>query len=228
MLLLVGALGATFLLTFFASMRVAMRATQVQVPDLTGRTVNDAREQLESVELRLAVDENRRPDQKIAAGLVMQQDPPPGAGARPERTVRVWISSGARSTRVPDLVRQTERTARIRLQQEGLEIASLAQIQSSDYPADSVIAQEPPPSSQAPQVSLLVNRGAPGVTYVMPDVIGMDGARVESVLRTRGFRVTTVGSLPYPGVPPGTVVRQQPPGGFEVGPADSISLEVSR
>jgi beta-lactam-binding protein with PASTA domain len=47
------------------------------------------------------------------------------------------------------------------------------------------------------------------------------------MLRGRGFRVAIVGSQPYPDVPPGTIVRQQPAGGFQVAPSDSISLEVS-
>jgi len=56
----------------------------------------------------------------------------------------------------------------------------------------------------------------------------MNGERAAEALRTRGFRVTITGSQPYPGVPQGTVVRQQPAGGFKVGPADAIALEVSR
>ena len=72
------------------------------------------------------------------------------------------------------------------------------------------------------------NRGEEATTYVMPDVIGMDGNRVSDALRERGFRVTITGSQPYPGVPPGTVVRQQPQGGFRVAASDAISLEVSR
>ena len=75
---------------------------------------------------------------------------------------------------------------------------------------------------------LLLNRGEQAVTYVMPDVIGTDGERAAEVLRGHGFRVAIVGSQPYPGVPPGTVVRQQPAGGFQVAAADPISLEVSR
>jgi beta-lactam-binding protein with PASTA domain len=62
----------------------------------------------------------------------------------------------------------------------------------------------------------------------MPDVIGMNGERAADALRSRDFRVTITGSQPYPGVPQGTVVRQQPAGGFKVGPGDAISLEVSR
>ena len=62
----------------------------------------------------------------------------------------------------------------------------------------------------------------------MPDLIGLNGERAADVLRARGFRVSIVGQQPYPGVPPGTVVRQQPAGGFQVGPAEAISIEVSR
>jgi len=85
-----------------------------------------------------------------------------------------------------------------------------------------------PKSAAAAGVSLLVNRGEQASAYVMPDVIGMDGDRVADVLRSRGFRVSIVGSQPYPGVPANTVVRQTPAGGYQVAPADPISLEVSR
>ena len=96
------------------------------------------------------------------------------------------------------------------------------------YPADTVIAQDPPAATLAPGVSLLVNRGEEGTAYVMPDVIGIDGIRAADTLRKQGLRVTVVGSQPYPGVPPGTVVRQRPAGGFKVTAADAVSLEVSR
>ena len=227
-LLLIGALGATFVLFFFVAMRVALRSREVQVPTLVGRTVNDATQALVDLGLALRVDENRRSDEKIPAGQIMQQDPPPGVQARRQRTIRVWVSSGPRTTTVPVLVGQTERTARIRVEQDGLEVASVTEFRSPDYPTDAVVAQDPPPTSRAPRVSLLLNRGEQAATYVMPDVIGMDGERVADVLRARGFRVAIVGSQPYAGVPAGTIVRQQPQGGFQVGPADAISLEVSR
>jgi beta-lactam-binding protein with PASTA domain len=104
----------------------------------------------------------------------------------------------------------------------------VSEFRSTDYGADTIVAQDPAPLSRAPRVSLLVNRGEQASAYVMPDVIGMDGDRVADVLRSRGFRVSIVGSQPYPGVPANTVVRQTPAGGYQVAPADPISLEVSR
>jgi beta-lactam-binding protein with PASTA domain len=228
LLLLVSALVATFVLFALIGMRVAVRASEVQVPDLVGLPADRASQTLGAVGLALRIDPYQRPDERIPAGQIVQQDPAPGSQARRQRTIRAWISSGPRTTVVPTLVGQTERTARMRLAEDGLEIAAMSEFRSPDYSADAVVAQDPAPSARAPQVSLLLNRGETATTYVMPDLIGTNGERAAETLRTRGFRVTIVGSQPYAGVPPGTVVRQQPAGGFRVGPADPISLEVSR
>ena len=104
----------------------------------------------------------------------------------------------------------------------------MAEIRSADYPAGTVVAQYPAPKTAAAQVALLVNRGERGARYVMPDLIGVNGDRAAEVLRTRGFRVTVVGDHPYPGVPAGIVLRQNPQAGFQIAPGEPISLEVSR
>jgi len=113
--LLIGALGATFLLFFVFSMRMAIRAREVEVPVVMGLTVNEATEALAAIGLGLRVDENRRADAKIPPGHVMQQDPGAGMRARRQRTIRVWVSSGPRVTTVPSLIGQSERTAQMRL-----------------------------------------------------------------------------------------------------------------
>ena len=228
LLLLACALGGTFLLFFGVALRVALRAREVQVPTLVGKTVNEATQSLGSLGLTLKVDPARRSDPKIAINRIMLQDPPAGAAARVQRSIRVWLSTGPRTTTVPELIGQTERTARLRLEQDGVELGSVSEFRSPDYPADAVVSQDPPPDAKAPKVSLLLNRGEDSTTYVMPDVIGMDAAGVADALRARGLRATITGSQPYPGVPPGTVVRQQPQGGFRVAASDPISLEVSR
>jgi len=210
LLLLVGALAATFVAFALVGMRAAVRAREVSVPSLVGVPVDRAAETVSN------------------AGLIVLQDPLAGVPTRRQRTIRVWVSSGPATTTVPALVGHTERTALMRLGEEGLQVASVSEFRAPDYPADAVVAQDPAPTARAPQVSLLLNRGEQAAAYVMPDLIGMSGDRAAEALRTRGFRVAIVGSQPYPGVPPGSVVRQQPAGGFRVGPSDLISLEVSR
>ena len=146
-LVLMCALAGTFFLFFGVAMRVALRAREVQVPVLVGKTVNDASQSLGALGLTLKIDPARRADPRVPASRIMQQDPPAGVGARRQRSIRVWVSSGPRTTSVPELVGQTERTARIRMEQDGLEVGSLTEFRSPDYPADAVVAQDPAPSA---------------------------------------------------------------------------------
>jgi serine/threonine-protein kinase len=147
---------------------------------------------------------------------------------RRQRSVKVWVSAGPRSSIVPALVGESDRMARLRVEQDGFALASLAEIRSSEYPAGTVVAQSPTAKSTSERVSLLVNRGERGATYVMPDLIGVNGDRAADLLRARGFRVAVVGDHPYPGVPAGVVLRQNPQAGFQIAPGEAISLEVSR
>lgn len=227
-LLLAAALLATYALFAAAAMRIALRSREVVLPDLRGRTVSEATSLLSETGIRLRVEEPRRVDPKIAAGRIVMQEPGAGFSVRPQRSIKVWISAGARTSIVPSLEGQTARTAEMRLRQDGMEIADFAEIRSADYTPDAVVAQEPPPQATANRVALLVNRGQAGATYVMPDLIGVNGDRAADVLRARGFRVAVVGQQPYPGVPAGVVIRQSPQGGFQIAPGEAISLEVSR
>jgi serine/threonine-protein kinase len=230
LVLLGGALILTYLLFAAAAMRLAIRTRDVVVPPLTGKTVSEAAAVLAPAGLNLKVEEARRVD-AAPAGTIINQDPQPGVKTRRERSVKVWISGGARASSVPALIGESERTALLRAQQDGLQLASMAEIRSADYTAGTIVAQNPPPSKAMPgaaRMTLLVNRGERGETYVMPDLIGVNGDRAADLLRARGFRVSVVGDHPYPGVPAGIVLRQSPQGGFQFGIGDPISLEVSR
>lgn len=228
LVILGGALLATYLLFAAASMRVALRTREVQVPDLTNRTTNEASAIAADLGLTLKVDDVRRPDAKVGAGRVLGQDPPAGSTARRQRSMRVWLSAGLRASTIPGLVGETERSAQLRLAQDGLALSAVSEIRSNDLPSDVVVAQNPPAKSASGQVALLVNRGERGISYVMPDLIGVNGDRAADILRNRGFRVAVVGSTPYPGIAAGIVIRQSPQGGFQIGPGEPISLEVSR
>jgi serine/threonine-protein kinase len=198
------------------------------VPALTGQSVNQATAALAVSGLTLKVEESRRSDPKVPAGQILTQDPQAGVRTRPQRSVKVWVSAGPRSSILPAFIGESERTAQLRVQQDGLELAGISEIRSADYPADVVVALTPPPSSAGGRVSLLVNRGQRAATYVMPDVIGVNGDRSADLLRNRGFRASVVGDHPYPGVPAGIVLRQNPQAGFQIAPGEPISLEVSR
>ena len=91
-----------------------------------------------------------------------------------------------------------------------------------------IVAQDPPPNTAGATVALLVNRAEQSATFVMPDIIGLNGERAATFLRGHGFRVAVVASAPYPGVAAGIVLRQSPQAGFQIAPGEPISIEVSR
>jgi serine/threonine-protein kinase len=226
--LIAGALVATYVLFAAASMRFALKAREVKVPDLTNRTANEATMIAGNLGLTLKVDDVRRTDPRVAAGRVLTQDPIAGSVTRPRRSIKVWLSAGEHAATVPQLIGETERAAQLRLAGDGLGLSEVAEIRSETYPPDAVVAQEPAAKSGAEKVALLVNRRERGVTYVMPDLIGVNGDRAAEILRGHGFRVAVVSTTPYPGVAAGIVIRQSPQGGFQIAPGEPISLEVSR
>jgi beta-lactam-binding protein with PASTA domain len=228
LLLLGGALVATYGIFAAASMRMALRAGEVQVPDLTNGTANEATAAAADLGLTIRVDETRRPDPKIATDRVVAQEPSAGSTARRQRSVRVWLSAGSRAAVIPVLIGETERAAQLRLTQAGLDRAGVSEIRSQAYPSEVVVAQAPAGAGPGAGVALLVNRGEHGASYVMPDLIGVSGDRAAKILRDQGFRVAVVGSMPYPGLASGVVLRQSPQAGFQIAPGEPISLEVSR
>jgi serine/threonine-protein kinase len=228
LLLLVGALAATFVIFAVMAARVAVRARDVAVPDFTGKTSEDASLLAATLDLQLRVEETPRPDPKVPAGHVLGQEPPPGTSARRERTIRVWLSAGPKIALAPLLVGESQRAAEIRVVQDGLQVGSVAEIRSARYPSDVVVAQDPAPGVVTSDVRLLVNRGEDRASYVMPDLIGVNGDRAADLLRIQGFRVSITAQSAATGLPPGIVTRQAPAGGYQVHPGDAITLEVSR
>lgn len=228
LLVLAAALLVTYGAFFLASMRVATRAREVQVPDLRGRSLADARRAMADAGLVLRIDEQRQPDPKVPADYVLSQTPAPGTVLRRQRQVRIRVSEGQRDPAVPPVVGTPQRTAEIMLSGDRIAVGTLSEIRTGDYEADAVVAQDPPPTSRARTVSLLVNRGVGDASYVMPDVIGTIGLRAVEVLRSQGFRVAITATVPYPGLQAGVVIRQTPQAGFQIAFGEPVTIEVSR
>jgi eukaryotic-like serine/threonine-protein kinase len=226
LIVLVGALVATYVVFGVVSMRFALKTREIQVPNLTGHSASEASALAARVDLALKVDDSRRPDSKIPSGRVVAQDPAAGSTTRRQRSIKVWLSAGPHE--VPKLAGETERAAQQRLALDGIALAGIAEIRSPNYPSDVIVAQTAPPDGPAGRVVLLINRGDNDTSYVMPDLIGVAGDRAAEILRGQGFRVAVVASNPYPGVAAGVVLRQTPQAGFQVLPSAAISLEVSQ
>jgi serine/threonine-protein kinase len=222
---LLATLGASAVIT----MRVVLSARDVAVPGLVGRALPDASDL--AAERGLAVQvEGRRHDANVARGQVITQEPPPGGTLKAHRHVRVWVSLGPRRISVPLVEGQSVRAARIALEQAGVHVAHVIHV-NDPAPEDQVILQRPP-AGQTDEpgegASLLVSRGGIHTAYVMPDLIGRPAQGVMAALQSLGFRIPEIRYRSYPGVAPGTVLRQLPPAGHRIDPRTPLSLDVSR
>ena len=97
-----GLVGAAFLSSFYMAMKIEMRSTEVTVPDLATLSLEEASRITDPLELRLEVADHRH-DLKVASGLILQQEPGPGASVRRGRRVKLVMSLGGRVLEVPDL-----------------------------------------------------------------------------------------------------------------------------
>jgi beta-lactam-binding protein with PASTA domain len=223
------ALFATFAASTLTTMRVVLGARDVAVPALVGRTVADSGADAATRDLVLRI-EGRRHDPRILADRIVAQEPPPGATLKAHRAVRVWVSLGPRRVTVPAVEGQSVRTARITLEQAGVPLARVVEVED-DAAEGTVVVQRPPPGNtdlSTDGASLLVSRGPRGASYVMPDLIGRPATDALAALQSAGLKVESLTYRSYPGILPGIVLRQVPAAGRRVSARTALTLDVSK
>jgi serine/threonine-protein kinase len=221
---------AVALLALWLTVNRHFEENEVRVPEVTGLTLDEARDRLEAVDLVLRV-EARRPHEGVEAGRIYYQEPRPAARTRRKRQVRAYLSTGPRRTEVPDLRRQSGRAALLNLGRAGLEPGEVLRVHAGDSEGNAVIAQEPSPGARVPddaRVDVLVSRGPWRPAYVMPDLRGRSLDEVELALSGSGLRLAEVNEAVVSGVEGGRVASQTPQAGSRVTAETAISLTVAR
>ena len=117
--LLFAILAAVGLLSAFLAMRFAVRGTEVEVPKIQGKSVQDSRQILEKVNLRLGVS-GERYDPELPPGAVISQHPGAGVQIKADREVQVILSLGVHRKPVPHVRGSPRRAAQFMILQSGL------------------------------------------------------------------------------------------------------------
>jgi len=130
---------------------------QVAVPNLIGKTFEEARQAASAV--GLTVEQSGFEQSSASVGTVTRQDPPEGALVTTGSTVSVTIAIGPETTIVPDLRLKTEQEALNLISQAGLAIGTRTEAFDPVVPEKSII-------SQSPGAGQSIARGTP-VDYVV-------------------------------------------------------------
>jgi beta-lactam-binding protein with PASTA domain len=176
------------------TMRFAIHGQEVAVPPLVGLAPAEAERAVVELGLQISI-ERQYYSPKIPEGRIMSQLPLPGTKVRRGWQVRVAQSLGPTRVTIPDVTGESEHAAELNIRRRGLEVASMAQVQALDIPADQVLAQSPTANATqvaAPKISLLVTVTADPEAFVMPTLVGQTLGMVSRSLQDAGFRLGSV------------------------------------
>jgi eukaryotic-like serine/threonine-protein kinase len=195
---------------------------QVRVPDLIGKTREEARAEIGNAGLAVGREEFRESDD-VKANRVIEQDPNRDQFVDPGSEVDLVISSGKPVVEVPFVVGRPRNAAAATLRQAGLEVAM--QERESDEPAGRVLSTDPRGGNSVPEGSLVTVFYSDGPEQV-PGVVGLRRAEAEQVIRDAGFQPDVVED-PSSRQPKGTVIRQSPSGGQDAPQGSTVTIVVS-
>jgi eukaryotic-like serine/threonine-protein kinase len=222
---------AVFLGAVWFGFRRSIVGRSVAVPDLTGKTPDEAMRAALDAGLQIEQQDGRaRNDDKIPRGRVLLQQPEAGSLAKPSQAIRVVLSLGPRELRVPDLTGLAPRAAALKLSRESLELGPVSWYRDPAAPPG-ILAQDPEPDAPGKRgeaIRVLMTRGPADVRILMPDFVGKDASAVKAHLEKFGFRVGSARFEAYDGVAPDTVLKQFPPAGYPLSNKEVVSLTVSR
>lgn len=206
------------------------RGEEVVVPDLVGSDVITALEAVSQRGLNLKIG-GREFSSRFPKDTIVSQEPEARQAVRKGRDVRIVLSLGNRQITVPTLLGESYRQAEIVLRQDGLAAGKIARVYDGQVGKDLVVAQTPPPQTVAgggTTVNLLVSLGARPARYVTPDLTGGTVERAQAALEPFEIQIQISGSEVDPGVPAGTIIRQQPLQGYPIAAGDALRVVVSR
>jgi beta-lactam-binding protein with PASTA domain/tRNA A-37 threonylcarbamoyl transferase component Bud32 len=193
------------------------------VPDVVGLTFEEAIEELDGADLEWQRREvfSRKPD-----GEVVKQNPAAEEEVVVGTTVVLNVSKGRQMVEVPNVLDQSEDSARAELREAGLQ-AEVVFAPSSEIEEGNVALQDPGPGEEAPRgstVTLTVSTGPATVT--VPDVVQQGREQAEETLRDAGFEVNVQTQPVTDPTQENVVLDQDPDGGSEATSGSTVTIVV--
>ena len=199
---------------------------QVEVPDVVGMTLDDAKKELNDAGLGWKIGKQEKSAQ-YDKGYVMGQDPEDGEKVKKNTQITLDVSTGKaeEQVEVPNVVGQDEADAQKTLEDAGFKVESTAVY--SSQPQGEVVATTPEAGTQAAKgstVTIQVSKGEEKVS--VPDVRGTDENTAKNTLSGAGLNVTVTTDY-SDSVAQGNVISQDPSGGTKVDAGTNVNIVVS-
>ncbi|MBD8080002.1 Stk1 family PASTA domain-containing Ser/Thr kinase [Cellulosimicrobium arenosum] len=197
----------------------------VRVPDLQGKTQEEARAALEELDLT-AGNVEREDSVDVEQDLVTKTEPAADESVSTGSTVTLFVSSG--NVSLPDLVGSTREDAEGQISDLGL-TADVKEVES-DEDEGTVIAQRPEAGKVAQGSSVAIDVAIPPAvetTNVPSDLVGKTEDQAKQMLGGANLTEGTRQTQPSDEWPAGVVIGSDPGGGAELEVGSPVSLIVS-
>lgn len=199
------------------------------VPDIRGKTVEEAQEMEGVKDIFLIEVQGTRTTEEYQPGQIVEQDPAAGRTRKSNLVIQVYVAAEPEKVPMKDLVGMEYRQARVLLTDMGLDLKITTETVSSDkYGADAVI--ETVPAADEPLVAgqtviLRVSTGPETVT--VPSFTGQDIANAVQNAQDLGLTVGEITYDTFSFAPQGQVIDQSIKPTSEVPGGTKISFTVS-
>lgn len=227
MAILVVILIAGFFAGAFLSFGKFWSSEDIKVPNVVGKTVDEAKETLIGKNLRVEIKEIDSND--VVKGYVVSQTPKADSVVKAERLVTIYVSKGGEEVSVPDITGFTKQDAENQLNKVGLSLGVVKE-EYSEKKAGTVLRQDPMPGSKLTKgkaIDLVVSKGPEIKTGNVPDVTGNTLSVARIMLEKAGFVIGNIQEQESDKAA-GTVLDQSPKAGEMLKEKSAVNLVVAK
>jgi serine/threonine-protein kinase len=181
-------------------------ASSTKVPSVENDSLSQAQHAITAAHLKIVVEYEASAD--VPKGAVTRTDPSAGFVTNRNTQVTVWVSTGAPTIKVPDVVGMSDKDAQQKLTDAGFTVGYVHQQDDQDNPAGTVLSTDPAGDADAHKgdtVNLIESNGLVQV----PDVTTKPVQEAQTILTGLGLDVQPPQGDQSCAVQPGTPVSKQ-------------------
>ena len=201
--------------------------SRIVVPSTVGGSYDEAISLLTPLGLTNVTIEKRF-DEEIPAGTIIESNPPGGARVDTGGTVILVISKGAERYTVASLIGLTPQAAAAAIAKSPLTVGTTTEIYSNKIPKGFVVSSDPEAGSKVKRdstVNIVVSKGVE--TIALTSYVGKSGEQALNELTDAGFNVESTYAFDENALS-GIVISQSPAGDGQVPKSSTVRLVVSK
>ena len=203
------------------------QGSRIVIPSTVGGSYDEAISALTPLGLTNVIIEKRF-DEEIAAGKIIESNPPGGGRVDTGGEVTLVISKGAERYTIAALVGLTPQAAAAAITKSPLTVGTTSEVFSNKIPKGFVISTDPEAGAKVKRdsvINIVVSKGVE--TIALASYVGKSGEQALNELTDAGFNVESTYAFDETALT-GSVVSQSPAGNSDAPKSSTITLIISK